>query len=359
MPATRAESAWHSPSRTRRARASRSTTSPRPTARCTRRRALAARSSRRWCAQGTAVSREIDLARARVAVVHAQDPAAPRLRRPAHDLALTAAGSDASPARPRSSPLETSQLVLSRTATRGTIRDDRPDRRTDAFEHHRVPLGIGEPAPAPLLDHRRSARRAGAQHAYELEIATDGGTETVVAASAEQVLVEWPVAPLASRERADGPRARRGDDGDWSRLEPRGRRRGRPAEPGRLVGPARRRRVGRGPRVRRPPPLARAPRVPRRRGARVAPACTRPRTACTRPRSTARGSATTRSRRAGPSTAKRLRYYTYDVTDLARAGRRTRSARGSATAGTAAGSAGAAGSATSSATTSRSSASSS
>ena len=55
-----------------------------------------------------------------------------------------------------------------------------------------------------------------AQHAYEVEIVRAGVTETVVAASDDQVLVEWPVAPLATRERA-AIRVRLADaDGVWS-----------------------------------------------------------------------------------------------------------------------------------------------
>ena len=51
--------------------------------------------------------------------------------------------------------------------------------------------------------------------------------------SAEQVLVPWPGDPLASRESAQ-VRVRVRGDGDWSRLERAGDRRGRPARPGRL-----------------------------------------------------------------------------------------------------------------------------
>ena len=84
-----------------------------------------------------------------------------------------------------------------------------------SVEHHRVPLGIGESAPR-LSWIVEEAPAGWAQHAYEFEIERDGVTETVVAASDDQILVEWPVAPLASRERA-AIRVRLADgDGVWS-----------------------------------------------------------------------------------------------------------------------------------------------
>ncbi|GAB2826011.1 glycoside hydrolase family 78 protein [Actinocorallia aurea] len=70
-----------------------------------------------------------------------------------------------------------------------------------AFEHHRAPLGIGESAP------RLSWTVAGTppgwrQRGYELQ-AGDGGVfhATDLIESADSVLVAWPFAPLASRER--------------------------------------------------------------------------------------------------------------------------------------------------------------
>jgi len=84
-----------------------------------------------------------------------------------------------------------------------------------SVEHHRVPLGIGESSPR-LSWIVEEAPAGWAQHAYEFEIERDGSTETVLAASDDQTLVEWPVAPLASRERA-AIRVRLADgDGAWS-----------------------------------------------------------------------------------------------------------------------------------------------
>src|SRR3954447_23603066 len=55
-----------------------------------------------------------------------------------------------------------------------------------------------------------------AQTAYEVEVTRSTGTpEIVEVASAEQVLVPWPVAPLASPERVSGRVRGRGDD-EWS-----------------------------------------------------------------------------------------------------------------------------------------------
>ena len=54
------------------------------------------------------------------------------------------------------------------------------------------------------------------QTAYQMEVARDGaGTETVTVEEAEQILVPWPVAPLASRDRAR-VRVRVRGAGDWS-----------------------------------------------------------------------------------------------------------------------------------------------
>ena len=84
-----------------------------------------------------------------------------------------------------------------------------------SVEHHRVPLGIGESAPR-LSWIVEEAPAGWAQHAYELEIERDGVAETVLAASDDQILVEWPVAPLASRERAAIRVRLADDDGVWS-----------------------------------------------------------------------------------------------------------------------------------------------
>ncbi|GAA1017496.1 alpha-L-rhamnosidase [Acrocarpospora pleiomorpha] len=83
------------------------------------------------------------------------------------------------------------------------------------FEHHRDPLGIGEPAPR-LSWVVRTDLRGWLQQAYEIE--TGDGT-TLRVESGESVLVPWPGEPLRSRERR-GVRVRvHGRDGsasDWS-----------------------------------------------------------------------------------------------------------------------------------------------
>ena len=83
------------------------------------------------------------------------------------------------------------------------------------FEHHREPLGIGEAGPRLTW----SITGDGVQHAYELEMTTSDGAETTGRIdSPESVLVTWPFAPLASRQRAE-VRVRLWDDGGpgpWS-----------------------------------------------------------------------------------------------------------------------------------------------
>ena len=81
------------------------------------------------------------------------------------------------------------------------------------FEHHREALGIGEPA--PRLSWQVAAEPGWHQAAYELAV----GDEVFLVASASSVLVPWPAAPLRPRE-ARTVRVRViGDDGsvsDWS-----------------------------------------------------------------------------------------------------------------------------------------------
>src|SRR3954451_8697631 len=88
------------------------------------------------------------------------------------------------------------------------------------FEHHvagRPALGLGVPAPR-LSWQVREAPDGYRQGAYELEVRrVDGGAEVVRVASDEQVLVPWPVAPLASRESAEvRVRVRDAAAEDWS-----------------------------------------------------------------------------------------------------------------------------------------------
>lgn len=88
------------------------------------------------------------------------------------------------------------------------------------FEHHRTPLGIGEPRPRvswTIFDADGDWR----QSAYRIQARTDDGRElSHEAESSEQVLVEWPFAPLASRERVAVRVSVRGIDGSWSDASP-------------------------------------------------------------------------------------------------------------------------------------------
>jgi alpha-L-rhamnosidase len=89
------------------------------------------------------------------------------------------------------------------------------------FEHHRadVPvLGVGTPAPrlSWQLSHAPQGYRQGA---YEVEVRRGGDVQVEQVASADQVLVPWPTAPLASREAAEvRVRVRSEGDGEdgWS-----------------------------------------------------------------------------------------------------------------------------------------------
>ena len=72
------------------------------------------------------------------------------------------------------------------------------------FEHHDASLtalGIGEPSPR-LSWFVPSAEPDYVQAAYEIEVTRGGVPETYVSESGEQVLVPWPATPLVSRERA-------------------------------------------------------------------------------------------------------------------------------------------------------------
>ncbi len=65
-------------------------------------------------------------------------------------------------------------------------------------EHHREPLGIGEPA--PRLSWKTKAPPQWRQSAYEIQFSTEGSTESSGRiASTESVLVRWPFAELPSR----------------------------------------------------------------------------------------------------------------------------------------------------------------
>ena len=87
-----------------------------------------------------------------------------------------------------------------------------------SIEHHRAAIGIGESRPR-LSWVIESAPSGWTQAAYEISVERAGGAESVMVDSTEQVLVDWPVAPLHSRERA-GVRVRvagvGGGRSEWS-----------------------------------------------------------------------------------------------------------------------------------------------
>ena len=88
-----------------------------------------------------------------------------------------------------------------------------------SIEHHRAAIGIGESRPR-LSWVIESAPSGWTQAAYEISVDRPGGAESVMVDSTEQVLVDWPVAPLHSRERA-GVRVRvAGVGGGWSEWSP-------------------------------------------------------------------------------------------------------------------------------------------
>lgn len=66
-------------------------------------------------------------------------------------------------------------------------------------EHHRAPLGIGEDR--PRLSWHTHAGAAWRQTGYEIEVTREGASSIHHVTSAEQVLVPWPDRPLQSRER--------------------------------------------------------------------------------------------------------------------------------------------------------------
>lgn len=83
------------------------------------------------------------------------------------------------------------------------------------FEHHPDGFGIGTPAPR-LSWIVTGAPPGYAQAAYEVEWTPDGGEPEVARVdSGEQVLVSWPFAPLTSRQRSE-VRIRVNGGGEWS-----------------------------------------------------------------------------------------------------------------------------------------------
>jgi alpha-L-rhamnosidase len=84
-----------------------------------------------------------------------------------------------------------------------------------SIEHHRTAIGIGESAPRVswVVD---AAPTGWAQLRYEIAIDRAGSPEAAVVESAEQVLVPWPATPLHSRERAAVRVRVAGADDAWS-----------------------------------------------------------------------------------------------------------------------------------------------
>ncbi|WES63137.1 family 78 glycoside hydrolase catalytic domain [Microbacter sp. GSS18] len=83
------------------------------------------------------------------------------------------------------------------------------------FEHHREALGIGEAQPR-LSWTIAEAPGGWHQTAYRVDVRRDGDLQTFEVASGDQVLVPWPAAPLSSRARAEVRIRVRGNDGVWS-----------------------------------------------------------------------------------------------------------------------------------------------
>ena len=87
------------------------------------------------------------------------------------------------------------------------------------IEHHRDPLGIGEAA--PRISWRIAEAPAGwVQTAYRLLIERDAGSSRHEVSGDDQVLVPWPESPLVSRERAVVRVQVAGADGLWSDPSP-------------------------------------------------------------------------------------------------------------------------------------------
>ncbi|MFF2486457.1 family 78 glycoside hydrolase catalytic domain [Microbacterium sp. NPDC058062] len=83
------------------------------------------------------------------------------------------------------------------------------------IEHHREPLGIGERM--PRLSWRITSAPSGwRQTSYSVEVDRGGDVTTYVIDSGEQVLVAWPAEPLRSREIVSVRISVRGEDGAWS-----------------------------------------------------------------------------------------------------------------------------------------------
>ncbi|MEV1240278.1 glycoside hydrolase family 78 protein [Nonomuraea sp. NPDC049750] len=83
------------------------------------------------------------------------------------------------------------------------------------FEHHREPLGIGEPRPR-LSWTVRNDRPGWQQHGYDVEIRDSEGKVVSTTGRSDSVLVPWPGDDLRSRERRAVRVRVRGQDGEAS-----------------------------------------------------------------------------------------------------------------------------------------------
>jgi alpha-L-rhamnosidase len=87
------------------------------------------------------------------------------------------------------------------------------------IEHHLQPLGVGERTPR-ISWVIRSAPSGWTQYEYRVSITRDSCTQTFQFRSSDQVLVPWPAEPLSSRERAVVRIAVRGERDEWSPWSP-------------------------------------------------------------------------------------------------------------------------------------------
>lgn len=99
--------------------------------------------------------------------------------------------------------------MIAMPASRSTVKVSAP-----RFEHSDRPLGIG--VASPRLSWQIEAPPLWEQCAWEIRSRRADGEEVFRNASADQILVQWPFAPLTSRERAEVSVRVQGMDGQWS-----------------------------------------------------------------------------------------------------------------------------------------------
>ncbi|MDF9277623.1 family 78 glycoside hydrolase catalytic domain [Arthrobacter sp. EH-1B-1] len=95
--------------------------------------------------------------------------------------------------------------------------------RPITFEHYREPLGIGESS--PRISWQSEAEPDWVQSGYEIEIRRSSQVDRFVITSSDQILVPWPAEDLRSRESADarvrvtGTNGLRSEWSDWATVE--------------------------------------------------------------------------------------------------------------------------------------------